>query len=191
MTESALDPTTAREIKSGSGWMIAYGVILVILGFMAIGSPFMIGITTAMLVGGIVLVGGILQCVHAFKCSSFGWGLWTFILGLLTVACGALMLAHPLLGLGFMTLMLIIYFLTEGLFEIVHAFQIKPIQGWGFVLFSGIVSVLLAFLLWRQWPVSGAWAVGMLVGLKILFTGWAAIGVGFGARALTTRAATA
>ena len=187
MTEAVLDPTTAMQIKSGSGWMIAYGVLLVILGIMAIGSPFLAGISTTLLVGGFVLAGGLLQCVHAFKCSSFGWGLWTFILGLLTLVCGALMLAHPLLGLGFLTMLLIIYFLTQGFVEILHALQIKPVRGWGFVLFSGVVSLLLAYLLWRQWPVSGAWAVGMLVGIKILFTGWAAIGVGFGARSLTTR----
>ena len=190
MTEAVLDSTTAKEIKSGSGWMIAYGVILLILGVLAIGSPFIVGISTAILVGSFALVAGILQCVHAFKCSSFGWGLWTFVLGLLTVVAGGLMIAHPLMGLTFLTLMLVVYFLAEGIFEILHAFQVRPVQGWGFMLFNGIVSVLLSYLIWRQWPVSGAWAVGLLVGMKILFTGWATIGIGIGARALTAEAAT-
>ena len=191
MTDSAIDPKMAQEIKSGSGFTIFFGILLVFLGLLAIGSPLMVGISTAMLVGSFVLVGGIFKCVFAFRARSFGWGLWSFALGALTVLCGALMLAHPLLGLGFLTFLLIGYFLFEGLFEILHAFQIKPVRGWGFMLFSGIVSVLLAILLWRQWPVSGAWAVGILVGMKILFTGWAMIGVGIGARAISTRAATA
>jgi len=65
-----------------------------------------------------------------------------------------------------------------GISEIVAAIQIRPTQGWGFVLFSGIVSVILGFLIWNQWPLSAAWAIGVLVGIQLLFAGMTMITVG-------------
>ena len=75
-------------------------------------------------------------------------------------------------------MVLIIYFLANGIGEIIAAFQVKPAQGWGFVLFSGIVSVILAFMIWNQWPLSGAWAIGVLVGIQLIFAGLTMITVG-------------
>jgi polyhydroxyalkanoate synthesis regulator phasin len=92
------------------------------------------------------------------------------------------MIFRPLVGLVTMTLLLAIYFLIDGISEIVAAFKIKPDQGWGWVLFNGIIAVLLGFMIWRQWPVSGAWAIGLLVGIHILMTGWSMIILGSGAR---------
>jgi len=81
-----------------------------------------------------------------------------------------------------MTMLIAIYFLVDGISEIIAAFKIKPDQGWGWVLFNGIIAVLLGFMIWRQWPVSGAWAIGILVGIHILITGWSMIILGTGAR---------
>jgi len=79
-------------------------------------------------------------------------------------------------------MLIAIYFLVDGISEIIAAFKIKPDQGWGWVLFNGIIAVLLGFMIWRQWPVSGAWAIGILVGIHILMTGWSMIILGTGAR---------
>ncbi len=91
---------------------------------------------------------------------------------------GALVVAHPLFSLGWLTLVLAAYFFIDGIFGIILAFQVRPEQGWGWTLFSGIVAVLAGILIWRQWPVSGAWLVGLLVGIKIIFAGWAMIATG-------------
>ena len=92
------------------------------------------------------------------------------------------MIFRPLVGLVTMTMLLALYFLVDGISEIVAAFRIKPDQGWGWVLFNGIIAVLLGLMIWRQWPVSGAWAIGLLVGIHILITGWSMIILGSGAR---------
>ncbi len=81
-----------------------------------------------------------------------------------------------------MTLLLAFYFLIDGISEIIAAFKIKPDQGWGWVLFNGIIAVLLGFMIWRQWPVSGKWAIGVLVGIHIVFSGWTMVVLGTGAR---------
>jgi len=116
-------------------------------------------------------------------------GILTFVMGGLTVVAGLLVIAHPLAGLKFLTLLLIAYFVVEGLVQIAHAFSLRPISGWGWTLFSGIVSLLLGIMLWRQWPLSGAWAVGVLIGVRILFTGWSMVALGMAGREVTREAA--
>lgn len=180
--------TAAGEIKRSAGFSVGLGVMLVVLGFLAIGSPLMTGIAVAYLVGTFVLIGGIFQTIFAFRAKSWGWGILTFLLGALTVLLGLLMIADPLWNLGLLTMFLIVYFFVDGIVEIVHAFQVRPIGGWGWMLFSGIVAVLLAIMIWRQWPLSGAWAIGILVGVKILFNGWAMIALGMAARGAVAEA---
>ena len=80
-------------------------------------------------------------------------------------------LGHPLFGLSFLTLLLAIYFVTGGIAKIVGSFCFRPISGWLTMLLSGLISLLLGVLIWRQWPLSGMWAVGVLVGVDLLATG--------------------
>jgi uncharacterized membrane protein HdeD (DUF308 family) len=92
------------------------------------------------------------------------------------------MLGRPLLGLASLTLVLAVYFLVDGIFQIITAFQIKPHEGWGWVLLSGLAASLLGYLIWSQWPFSGVWAVGILVGINLFMSGWSMIACGGTAR---------
>ena len=69
-------------------------------------------------------------------------------------------------------MVLLVYFLADGMFGIISGFQAKPVEGWGWMVVSGIASIALAYLLWSDWPVSGQYAVGILVGIRLIFTGW-------------------
>jgi uncharacterized membrane protein HdeD (DUF308 family) len=129
-----------------------------------------------------LLASGVTQIIHAIKSKQWGTGFWGTVIGLLGVVAGLMMIFRPLVGLVAMTMLLAIYFLVDGVSEIVAAFRIRPDQGWGWVLFNGIIAVVLGFMVWRQWPVSGAWAIGILVGIHILLTGWTMIILGTGAR---------
>ena len=179
------------EVKRSAGFLIAMGVLLVVLGFLAVGAPLQTGIAVAILVGAMVLVQGIMQLVYAFRAKSWGAGILVFVLGGLSIVAGVLVLAHPLMGLGFLTLLLAAYFVVEGVFEIIHAFELKPLKGWGWTLFTGIVTLLLGVMIWRQWPLSGAWAVGVLAGVSILFNGWSMVMLSLSARKLSTEEAEA
>jgi uncharacterized membrane protein HdeD (DUF308 family) len=108
--------------------------------------------------------------------------------GLLAIIAGATVIAHPLFGLKFLTLLLIIFFVMDGIARSVLALQMRPTPGWGWQMFTGIVTLLLAAMIWRQWPVSGAWAIGVLVGVQILLVGWAHVALGLAARAATDSA---
>ncbi len=171
-----------EEAKKNSGLLIFLGILTVVFGVVAVASPLITGVAVTVFVGVMLLASGIAQIVHALKSRQWGTGCWGTIIGLLGVAAGLLMIFRPLVGLVTMTMLLAIYFLVDGISEIIAAFRIKPDQGWGWVLFNGIVAVLLGFMIWRQWPVSGAWAIGLLVGIHIVLTGWSMIILGTGAR---------
>jgi uncharacterized membrane protein HdeD (DUF308 family) len=141
-------------------------------------APMMAGMAVSVTVGILILVAGIARTMYAFKADSFGQGILKFLFGGLMILVGLTMLTRPLTGLASLTLVLIVFFLMDGIFEIVAAFKVKPEKGWGWLLFGGIVSAALAIMIWRQWPVSGAWAIGILLGIRMMFAGFSMIALG-------------
>jgi len=103
-------------------------------------------------------------------------------MGVLTIILGAYMLSNVGEALASLTLFIAIYFVVEGITEVIAAFQLKPASGWGWALFSGVITVLLGAMIWNQFPLSGAWAIGTLVGIKLLFSGWSLLIFGMAAR---------
>ena len=176
------EATWMEEAKKNSGLLIFLGIITVVFGVVAIGSPLITGVAVAVFVGFLLLASGVARIVHSLKSQQWGTGFWGTAIGALGILAGLLMIFRPLVGLVTMTMLLAIYFLVDGISEIIAAFKIKPDQGWGWVLFNGVIAVLLGLMIWRQWPVSGAWAIGLLVGIHILITGWSMIILGSGAR---------
>jgi uncharacterized membrane protein HdeD (DUF308 family) len=174
--------TWLEDAKRNSGLLIFLGALTVVLGIIAIATPYLVGVTVSVFVGFMLLGSGIAQIVHAFKSRQWGTGVWGTVIGTLGVGAGVVMIFRPAVGLLSMTLLLAFYFLIDGISEIIAAFKIKPDRGWGWVMFNGVIAVLLGFMIWRQWPISGAWAIGVLVGIHILFSGWAMIVLGAGAR---------
>jgi uncharacterized membrane protein HdeD (DUF308 family) len=177
--------------KKNSGWLIALGVIQIIVGILAIMAPLVTGIATTLLVGGFLVVAGFMRVIGAFKAGSFGRGLLAFLAGVLAVVAGFLMLARPGLGLATLTLMLAAFLFATGISEIILAFHVRPEKGWGWMVFDGVIAILLGLLIGWQWPVSGMWAVGTLVGIHILINGWTGIMVGIGARSAAKEVAAA
>ncbi|TLU64589.1 HdeD family acid-resistance protein [Thalassotalea litorea] len=154
---------------------MAFGILIVILGILAMVAPMIAGMSIAVMVGLILLFAGIVQIVFALKAQSFGSGLLKFLFGGISVLGGLFMMIMPAMGLITLTIVLLVYFIIEGIFTIIIAFQYKPQQGWGWMLFSGVVTLVLAWMIWKSWPVSGAWAVGILVGVRLLFSGFSII----------------
>jgi uncharacterized membrane protein HdeD (DUF308 family) len=175
----------AHEAKKNATWLIVLGVLTAILGVLAIASPLMSGIAVTLFIGGLLTVMGVMQIIAAFKSGQWGSGIVGTLIGLLSIAAGLLMIFRPGIGLASLTLFLAAYFLVDGIFEIIASFKMKPESGWGWMLFNGIVAAVLGFLLWRQWPVSGSYAIGILFGIHILMSGIVMIVVGFGARRIS------
>jgi uncharacterized membrane protein HdeD (DUF308 family) len=116
--------------------------------------------------------------VFAFKAPSFGRGILRFLMGGLMILGGLAIEAHPLVGLATVTLMLAMYFVADGILRIILSFDLRPESGWVWFLIGGIVSMILGVMIWRGWPLSGAWAVGVLVGVNLMISGWQLIVLG-------------
>jgi len=170
--------------KTGGKNMTIFGAIAIILGILAMLAPGLTGLSIAMVVGVLVVIGGIVRMIWAFQTGSLGRGLLMFAIGALTLLCGIALVANPLFAAGFLTILLAIYFVVDGIFEIVAGFQTHPAPGSGWMLFGGIVSVLLGIMIWRQFPLAGAWAIGILLGIKLFFVGLMMITGGSAVRSL-------
>ena len=170
--------------KEGGKNMTIFGVIAIILGILAMLAPGLTGMSVVLLVGVIVLVGGIVRIIWAFQAGSLGKGLLMFAIGGLTLLCGIVLMANPLFASGVLTVMLAIYFIIDGIVEIAAAMRLRPTPGWGWMLFGGIVSILLGMMIWGQFPLSGLWAIGILLGIKLFFVGLIMVMGGSAARSL-------
>lgn len=171
-----------EDIKQSAGIVRVVGVILLIVGVLALASPLATGLSIAIAVGVLLLIGGIGQLVFAFRAGGFGKAPLTLLMGALTSVIGLIMLINPGAALGALTLVLMAYFIVSGIMEVFWAIQIKPVRGWGWTLTDGLVSLLLGLMIWGQFPFSGAWAVGVLVGIKLIFSGWMLFMLGMAVR---------
>jgi uncharacterized membrane protein HdeD (DUF308 family) len=168
----------ADAAKLGAAGSSMWGIVLLILGMLAIAAPFFVGTATAVLIGIVLIAGGIVMTIAAFTARSGAVGVFGFLFGILMALAGLFIVARPLVGLASITVVLAVYLVVDGIFQIIAGFQARPEKGWGWALFGGILSLLLAFLIWRQWPSSAMWFVGVVVGVRLLFAGWGMLMLG-------------
>jgi len=158
-------------INKTSGWGIAIAVLMIVLGILAIAWPYMAAIAVTRLVGWLLIFGGITHIVGAFQTRGAGAVLWEILVGLVYLVGGGYILFHPLLGVATLTLFLAAVFLAEGVFDIISFFGIRGQKGAGWMLFDGLITILLAGLIWAHWPSSSVWAIGTIVGISLLISG--------------------
>ena len=149
-----------ESVKKPVEWMMFLGILVILSGILAIGSPFITGLSVTIFVGAMITVTGVSQLVHAFG------------LGILSVIAGLYLMIRPLQGLLGLTLIAGIFFIADGIGWIALAFSRRPEKGWGWHLFSGIISVLLGIMIFSHWPLSGVWAIGVLFGIRMLNAGF-------------------
>ena len=174
---------TLEDIQKSSGSIIVMGVLMFVLGIFAMASPLAAGISLALTIGVMLMVAGISQLVFAFRA---GRGLWAMLLAVLTILIGGYMVSRPGLALASFTIFLAMYLVLSGISEILMSFQFKPAKGWGWITISGILSLLLGVLIWNQFPLSGAWAIGILIGIRLFFTGMTFLLMGIAGKSMKT-----
>ena len=174
-------------LQKGWKWLLGLGILLVVLGLLLIAAPAAGTLAVDVLIGWFLIIGGIAQIVHAFMEQRWSGFLLELLSGILYGAVGVLLLAYPLAGVAALTLLLAAFLAVEGIFRIVMALRVRPAQGWGWLLFGGVVTLVLAILIWMQWPSSALWVIGLLVGINLLFTGWSLCMVALAARSAADR----
>lgn len=168
---SPLAPLTAFANRSAN-WSIAISILLIVVGFIALIHPGISGLGMTLFVGWLLIISGIFHLIYAWKVHTAGRIIWEILVGIVYVVAGFYLIRHPVQGLVTLTLVLAFYLFFEGIFELILAFQLRPIPGWGWTLFDGIITIILGFMIWRTWPYSTVWAIGTLVGISMLFSGF-------------------
>ena len=176
-------------MKRASGWSIALGILMIIVGIIAMLAPWESGLVITLVVGWCAIFNGFAQIVYAFRTHG-GWHvLLEVILGIIYIIAGIYLLVHPGAGLLALTLILASFLLIYGIFALVLAFRMKPHNGWGWVLFDAIVTILLGVLIWFHWPFNSAWVVGTLFGISIFVSGITRLMMSLAIRRIATQAA--
>jgi len=187
--EALQDPS--RAARKITGWYIAAAVLFIVLGMLAIMEPFVASLAVSRLVGWLLIFGGAIHLMGAFKGGATKQVFFQGLTGLAYLIGGYYCLMHPLLAIRTLTLVLAAVILGGGTLEIISYFRLRSENTSGWLLFNGIIALLLGGMIWLHWPSSSVWALGILTGMTLLMTGTTRLMFAFAARRLARQAARA
>lgn len=164
-----------KEIQTAWGWLLALGILWIILGTLAIIMPFAATLALEMVFGVLFVIGGVAQLIQAFRAKGWGGAAFQVLGGLLALALGVILLLFPLQGVLTLTILLAAFFVAQGIVKVVSAFRQQPSSGWGWLLFSGLLGIVVGIIIWAGLPGTAVWVLGLLVGIELIFSGWAMI----------------
>jgi len=181
---------TRKLITEKWGWFLALGIVLIVAGLAAIAFPFLSTIAAKIMLGWLFLIGGVVMILHAFNAPGWKGFIWELLIGILYLVAGAYLSFFPLTGLVTLAILLAALFIAEGVAEVIMAFQVRPHEGWGWLLLSGIAALAVGVMIGMDLPGSATWALGLLVGINLIFSGWSYVFLALAGRkadaALTT-----
>jgi uncharacterized membrane protein HdeD (DUF308 family) len=179
-----LQRTLSQSIREHWKLFLAEGIVLVILGLLAIAVPQLASIAVTFMIGWLFLISGVAGLITTFGARQAPGFWWSLLSALLGIAAGIVLLIWPLSGVITLTLLLIVFFIIEGVLSIMYAFDHKrEVTGqWGWMLVSGIIDLVLAAMIWAGLPSTAVWALGLLVGINLLFGGSSMIAMALHAR---------
>ena len=168
---AALRDAMRETVKRYSLWYLIQGVLLIVAGVLALVYPLIASVGIVYLLAWVLIVSGVLQGIGLIGASNVPHYWLQLISAVLAILIGVLLLRDPESGLLIMTVLLIVYFMVEGIAKVIFALTIRPFPHWGWVLGSGLVGILLALILWANMPLSAGWVLGLMLGLLLISEG--------------------
>jgi uncharacterized membrane protein HdeD (DUF308 family) len=173
MSNQSTLPEQLAIVSEKRGWFIAIGIIIVLLGILAIAFPFATTIAAKKVLGWLFLISGIVQIVHSFSTRNWSGFILNLLVGLLYVFAGGWLAFFPLTGIITLTVLLALTFIMQGVIEAGLAIKIRPITGWVWMLISAIIAIAAGVMIISNLPSTATWAIGLLVGVNMISTGLA------------------
>ncbi len=174
-----------EQFSRNWGWFLALGIVMIVLGTLALGSALFVTLVSMIFFGWLLVFSGIFEAVQSFWQKQWGGFFLHLAVGILYAIVGFMLIANPGASAVALTLLMAIFFIVAGIFRIVAALSMR-FPHWGWMLLSGIAALILGLLIWRQWPASGFWIIGLFIGIELIFTGWSWVMLSLVARRRTS-----
>lgn len=158
-------------MRRAGGWVIVWSVSLIVAGIIAIVEPAVAAVATALLLAWLFLIAGIVELIYAYQQRAHEGLAWKVISGLISLALGIYMLVFPMASIASLALMIGAFLFASGISSALLAFKLRPRQGWGWVLFDGLLSIVIAVMIASGWPQNSIDFVGLLVGFCLISHG--------------------
>jgi len=173
------------DVHRAATWSVILSVLMIVAGIVAIGLPMVAGVAVTAIVGWLLIFSGLLHLAFAWRGGHAAGIVWEILLGVAYGAIGLYVLANPVAGLASLTFAVAVYLFVEGILEFVLSFRLRPAPGSGWLLVDGIITLVLAMMIWSTWPSSAAWVIGTLVGISMLFSGVTRLALSTAVRRIT------
>ena len=178
-------PADSTTLRQHSTWFIIYGIVVLVLGLFAIAAPMLATLAVGLTVGWLLLFGGVSGLIAVFSGGRSAPGFfWNLLIAVVYILAGLSLLISPILGVVTLTIILAAYLMAGGVARILLAFGYRSEipAAWGWVLFSGIVDVLLAVIIISGMPGTATWVLGLMVGINLVMMGFSILMVALAVR---------
>lgn len=184
MPQASLEQVGLAIVKKNWVWYLIMGIILIAFGAIAIGRTCTATKVSMVFIGWLMVVAGVTQIIHT-SWKGRGWSGFFFdiLTGILYAVVGFMVIANPGSTAVTLTLLIAMFLMFDGIFRIVGAISVQ-VPNWGFVVLSGVISFALGLLIWRQWPYSGLFAIGLFVGIQMVSNGISTVMLSLAAKSL-------
>jgi len=161
------------SISEHRSWFMILGGVLILLGVIAVAFPLITTIAAKIFLGWIFLVSGLVQIVQGFSTKKWNEFFLNVLVGVLYIVAGGWLAFFPLTGVLTLTLLLAFMFIVQGVIEVGMALRLRPVEGWVWMLIAGAIAGAVSIMILAKLPSSAAWAIGLLVGVNMISSGWA------------------
>ena len=158
-------------LKISAGWSIALSALMIVAGVLGIILPPVAGLVATVFFGWLFIFSGLAHFVFAWHTRATGALIWELLVGAVYAIVGGYLLVNPVAGLVSLTFALAVYLFAEGVLEFIMRFGLRGLPGSGWLFFDGVITLILAILIWRMWPFNSIWVLGTLLGISMLFSG--------------------
>lgn len=162
---------SVEQLRRQWNWYLIFGIIMIILGVLAIGASTTVTMASMVFLGALLLIGGIVQIGYAFTVTKWSGFFLSLFAGILYAVVGFMLIAHPTASALSLTLLLAAFYIVGGLFRIIGSLATR-FDHWGWALLSGVVTLVLGLLIWGGWPETGLWVFGLFIGIDLIVYGW-------------------
>jgi len=183
ITVTSLHHLGVEHLRKRWASFLGLGILLVILGLIAVGASTLVTLATILFFGWLMVIGGVLQAIHAVISRQWGGFVLDLFTGILYFVVGLLIVTHPAGTATTLTLLIAMFLMFSGIFRLAVAAMVRFHHAF-WLLLHGILNLVLGILIWQQWPSSGLWIIGLFIGIEMIFHGWTLIMLGLMAKNL-------